>query len=95
MYSTKKITSFTLSIYTSCRDVSFHYVRPRPRPYRRRLYEAALAPVLPKDVEMEWKKLNDPFNINSVSSTLHEKLNDNEVGFSKSSDVKFYLLKYK
>ena len=41
------------------RNVSHHYLRPHPRSHKRRLFEAALAPVLPPDVEKERKLLAD------------------------------------
>ena len=41
------------------RNVSHHYLRPHPRSHKRRLFEAALAPVLPPDVEKERKLLSD------------------------------------
>ncbi|CAJ0605764.1 unnamed protein product [Cylicocyclus nassatus] len=37
---------------TSTRLVSSKYPRPKPRPYRRRLYEAAVAPVLPDKLKV-------------------------------------------
>uniref|UniRef100_A0A0M3HTA4 Uncharacterized protein n=1 Tax=Ascaris lumbricoides TaxID=6252 RepID=A0A0M3HTA4_ASCLU len=32
----------------SVRSVSSKYIRPHPRPYKRRWYEAAVAPVMPE-----------------------------------------------
>ena len=40
-------------------NVSHHYLRPHPRSHKRRLFEAALAPVLPPDLEKEQKLLAD------------------------------------
>ncbi|KAI3413576.1 hypothetical protein GPALN_011066 [Globodera pallida] len=48
------------------RGIQVGYFKDRPRSYRRRLYEAALAPILPKQLEKQWKETNDPFNIHST-----------------------------
>jgi hypothetical protein len=60
------------------RYVSQLFVRPRPRPYKKRLFDAALDPILPKNVEKEWQKLNDPYNIHAVSPPSSE-IAENEV----------------
>ena len=67
-----------IATYFGLRHVSTQFVRPRPRPYKRRLYEAALAPVLPRRLEKEWKSLNDPLNIYASSEPHHEQFNENE-----------------
>lgn len=54
-------------IGVSQRYVSSNFIRPHPRPYRRRLFEQTLAPILPKEMEKEWKELNDPFNIHATT----------------------------
>ncbi|KAK6042773.1 hypothetical protein COOONC_19723 [Cooperia oncophora] len=37
---------------TATRSVSSKYPKPVPRPYRRRLFEAAVAPVLPEKINV-------------------------------------------
>jgi hypothetical protein len=71
-------SSTTKLSYTQFRHISSLFHRPRPRSYKRRLYEATVAPILPKKLENEWKSLNDPHNINAVSPPFTE-LKENEV----------------
>uniref|UniRef100_A0A915N188 Large ribosomal subunit protein uL10m n=1 Tax=Meloidogyne javanica TaxID=6303 RepID=A0A915N188_MELJA len=60
------------------RHVSNYYFRPQPRPYKRRVYESALAPILPKQLEEEIKQLNNPYNIYATSSPQKEFFGENE-----------------
>ncbi|KAF7636398.1 hypothetical protein Mgra_00004183 [Meloidogyne graminicola] len=60
------------------RYVSNYHVRPNPRPYKRRVYEAALAPIIPNELEQEWKQLKNPYNIYATSSPHKEFFNENE-----------------
>uniref|UniRef100_A0A1I8BGQ1 Large ribosomal subunit protein uL10m n=1 Tax=Meloidogyne hapla TaxID=6305 RepID=A0A1I8BGQ1_MELHA len=60
------------------RQVSSYYVRPNPRPYKRRVYEAALAPIIPKELEEEFEQLKNPYNIYATSSPHKEVFSDNE-----------------
>ena len=57
-----------LSTQLSLRCVSSKYIRPHPRSYRRRLYEAAVAPVLPETPRQ--------CNIADVLDKLHRQHND-------------------
>lgn len=41
------------------RNVSTKYLRPHPRPYRRRLYEKALEPILPSELERKKQILEE------------------------------------
>ncbi|KAL3068343.1 hypothetical protein niasHT_030634 [Heterodera trifolii] len=53
---------------SSRRGVQCYYFFNLPRPYRRRLYETTLAPIMPKRLEEQWKRAKDPFNIYSVAA---------------------------
>uniref|UniRef100_A0A0K0FID4 Large ribosomal subunit protein uL10m n=1 Tax=Strongyloides venezuelensis TaxID=75913 RepID=A0A0K0FID4_STRVS len=45
----QRIFQTTFQSVSQIRNVSSKYIRPHPRPYKRRLFEAAVAPVLPKE----------------------------------------------
>ncbi|KAE9552264.1 hypothetical protein FO519_004510 [Halicephalobus sp. NKZ332] len=45
----QKFLSPNLATSTAVRAVSSKYIKPHPRSYQRRLYEAAVAPVMPKE----------------------------------------------
>ena len=64
----QKLLSPTLTASTTVRAVSSKYVKPHPRSYRRRLYEAAVAPVMPK----EQKSCNLAQFIEQVQKEFHE-----------------------
>jgi len=53
------------------RNVSSKHFRPHPRPYRRRLFEAALAPIIPKELEKEKRRLTENY-IYSIQGPIRD-----------------------
>ncbi|MFH4978166.1 hypothetical protein AB6A40_004875 [Gnathostoma spinigerum] len=60
-------------IYRSIRHVSSKYPRPHPRPYRRRLFEAALAPILPEGRQI-YPTLVEPTNATQKGSEEYKDI---------------------
>lgn len=67
----------------SGRFKSDKYFKPHPRSYKRRLYEAALKPILPSELEAEKQRLTD----NEVYSFFEES--NKEV---LNIFIKFYII---
>ncbi|GMT14265.1 hypothetical protein PFISCL1PPCAC_5562, partial [Pristionchus fissidentatus] len=66
------------AVFLSARAVSSKYPKPKPRHYRRRLFEAAVAPVMPKTI----KQCTPPLQIHQNNVAYDKSYSDYEVALA-------------